>query len=190
MKFLIVALALVAAASAAKKEEVQGSLVPTDLEVAPARMSATCKKIFEKLQSPKINAAREVCKSTYADEARDAAEMDGNIEVDNADVSCKVRCILEETYFVDRTTGALLIAPFHQGVTPLRKDHPMLERVEAAFDWCYEQAKDAKINNKKDGCKNPVYTKYGLCFWEMVNKLCLMSNNMFSNTDEPWGEKA
>jgi len=184
MKFLIVALALVAAASAApKKDEVQGSLVPTDLEVAPARMSATCKAIFEQFQSPKINAARDVCKSKYADAARDEAEMDGVIEVDNGDVNCKDRCILEETSFVNRKTGALIIDLFHKGVAPLRKAHPMLVRVEAAFDWCYKQVQDEEITGD---CKNPAYTKYGLCLWEMVNKLCLKSNNLFSDTDEPY----
>jgi len=208
MKFAVVMAVLVASASAVVDESkyvniaeegetpkytkeqdsvnAQDSPVPSDLEVAPGSMSATCKAIFAPLQSKKINEQRQECKKNYPS------------LTDETDKSCKVQCILEKTGFVDPTTKEAIVKPFSDAMDGFiaaalkkKQDPLMYQRIKATFTWCYSQAKT--YNTELKGvteCGNPVYTKYGLCFWEMVKKLCSDEFNSFSNTDEPWKKDA
>jgi len=160
----------------------QDSPLDSDLEVPPKQMSRSCMNIFAPLQSIDINKKREQCKCKYD---QDDAES----------IACKVRCILENTGFVHPETGKVMVAPFTNVINGVLKNdtsastQSMAPRIIAAFNWCHDNAKTHNSGLTKENCGNPVYTKYGICLWEMVNKLCLGVNNKFSNTDEPWGLK-
>jgi len=171
MKVLIVALALFVASTSA----IQDSLEPTDLEVSPSSMSKTCADIFAPLQSKAVNDRRDECKKQYS-------------HIDNKDdVSCEIRCILINTGFVDRESGKPLINLFKQGVDTVYKgNEKMVDRIVAAFSWCYTQAELAPVD--PNTCSNPAYTRYGMCLYEMVRKLCQMELNANSNVQEPWGK--